>query len=152
MPYDDISLGRICGSSGQRVFFELPHVALKLDLAILGDDGAVQILGEAKRALHMLNRLLAEVQERYSREDPGEQGRNESRQLAWRLWQTRAQYLWFIGPGDRRAYRVHHSPLAFERLVSLPGAQEIGLADIPTQHLNVPILRAQRFGRSRQTA
>ena len=121
------------------------HRDLKPSNVIVASDGAVKVLGEAKRALRMLDRLLAEAQERYSREDPGEQGRNEARQLAWRLWQTRAKYLWFIGPGERRAYRVHHSPLTFEHLVSLPRAQEIGLAHIPTQRLNIPILRAQRF-------
>jgi hypothetical protein len=41
------------GYPSERVFFELPHVALKLDLAILGDDGGVLVLGEAKRAVFM---------------------------------------------------------------------------------------------------
>jgi hypothetical protein len=130
----------------QRVFFELPNVALKLDLAILGDDGAVVVLGEAKRALHMLDHLLIEVQKRYNRQDPGEQGRNEARQLAWRLWQTRARFLWFIGPGERRAYRVRYAPLLFERLPSLPRAEEISLAHIPKERLGIPVLRTQGSG------
>src|SRR5262249_35226579 len=127
-----------------RVFFELPHVALKLDLAIVNDDGTVAVLGEAKRAAHMLDRLLAEVEGRYSEQDPGEQGRNEARQRAWRLWQTKAPHLWFLGPGERRAYRVHHSPLSFERLPALPRAQDVGLAHVPRERLRVPVLRAPR--------
>jgi hypothetical protein len=90
----------------------------------------------------MLDHLLSEVEQRYSQQDPGEQGRNEARQLAWRLWQTKAAYLWFIGPGERRAYRVRHAPLQFERLPSLPRAEDIGLVDIPSTSLGVPILRA----------
>jgi hypothetical protein len=85
------------GYPSERVFFELPHVALKLDLAILGDDGGVLVLGEAKRAVFMVDALLKEIQHRYSTEDPGEEGRNEARQLAWRLWRTRTPYFWFIG-------------------------------------------------------
>src|SRR6266446_26602 len=50
------------GYPSGRVFFELPHVALKLDLAILNDEGTVVVLGEAKRALHMLDHLLAAVE------------------------------------------------------------------------------------------
>src|SRR3989442_4742600 len=54
------------GYSSQRVFFELPHVALKLDLAIVGDDGAIVVLGEAKRAVVMLDPILKDIQDRYS--------------------------------------------------------------------------------------
>lgn len=129
------------GYPSDRVLFELPHKALKLDLAILSDDGAVVVLGEAKRALFMLDRVLTEVQERYASVDPGEQGRNEARQLAWRLWQTRAPYLWFIGPGERRAYRMSYSPLAFEALPSLPRAEHLGLGHRPERRLPVPTLR-----------
>jgi len=129
------------GYPSERVLFELPHTSLKLDLAILSDAGAVVVLGEAKRALFMLDRILTEVQERYGSVDPGEQGRNEARQLAWRLWQTRAPYLWLIGPGERRAYRMRYTPLAFEPLPSLPRADSIGLAHRPERGLAAPILR-----------
>lgn len=132
------------GYPSERVFFELPHVALKLDLAILGDDGAVLVLGEAKRAVFMLDALLKEIQYRYSAEDPGEEGRNEARQLAWRLWRTRAPYFLFIGPAGRRAYRVRYEPLAFEPLPSLPRAKDIGLAHDPPRRLGVPILRERQ--------
>jgi hypothetical protein len=37
--------------------------------------------------------------------DSGEQGRNEARQLVWRLWQTRAPYLWFIVPSTVPPFR-----------------------------------------------
>jgi len=129
------------GYPSERVLFELPHTALKLDLAILSDDGAVVVLGEAKRALVMLDRILTQVQGRYGSEDPGEQGRNEARQLAWRLWQTRAPYLWFIGPGERQAYRMRYAPLGFDALPSLPRAEDLGLARRPEHRLPVPILR-----------
>jgi len=129
------------GYPSERVLFELPHAALKLDLAILSDDGAVVVLGEAKRALFMLDRILTEVQGRYGSEDPGEQGRNEARQLAWRLWQTRAPYLWLIGPGERRAYRMRYAPLVFDELPSLPRADQTGLAHHPERRLAVPIMR-----------
>ncbi len=129
------------GYPSERVLFELPHAALKLDLAILDDDKAVVVLGEAKRSLFMLDRIVTEIQEQYGTEDPGEQGRNEARQLAWRLWRTRAPYLWFIGPGERRAYRMRYAPLAFEALPSLPRAEGLGLAHRPERCLAVPILR-----------
>lgn len=129
------------GYPSERVFFELPHVALKLDLAILDDDGAVLVLGEAKRAVVMLNALLKEIQDRYSTEDPGEEGRNEARQLAWRLWRTRAPYFWFIGPAGRRAYRVRYAPLAFESLPGLPRAEALGLTHVPARTIGAPTLR-----------
>jgi hypothetical protein len=130
------------GYPGDRVRFELPSSALKLDLAILDDDGAIVIMGEAKRSVSMLDRIFTEVQERYRAMNPGEQGRNEAHQLAWRLWRTGARYLWFIGPGERRAYRVSYAPLAFESLPSLPRAEEIGLAHVPTLRPALPNLRA----------
>jgi hypothetical protein len=89
----------------------------------------------------MLDDILKEVEDRYRETDPGEEGRNEARQLAWRLWRTRAPYLWLIGPGHRRAYRVRYEPLAFERLANLPRAEEIGLAHVPVRHLSPPNLR-----------
>ena len=129
------------GYPAERVFFELPHRALKLDMAIVSDDGAVFVLGEAKRAVSKLDAILAEVRNRYSAADPGEEGRNEARQLAWRLWRTRAPYLWLIGPAERRAYRVRYEPLEFEALPALPRANEVGLTHVPKGRLAVPILR-----------
>jgi hypothetical protein len=128
------------GYPSQRVFFELPHVALKLDLAIVDDDGAITVLGEAKRAVLMLDAILKEIQDWYSTVDPGEEGGNEARQLAWRLWRTRAPYLWFIGPAERRAYRVRYAPLALEPLPALPSAKDVGLAHVPTRRVEVPTL------------
>jgi hypothetical protein len=132
------------GYPSDRVFFELPRVALKLDLAIVGDDGAIAVLGEAKRAVLMLDAILKEIHDRYSNADPGEEGRNEARQLAWRLWQTRAPYSWFIGPAERRAYRVRYAPVAFEPLPALPRAKDIGLAHVPARLVAVPNLRGQQ--------
>jgi hypothetical protein len=132
------------GYPRERVFFELPPAALRLDLAILADDGAVAILGEAKHSGSMLDPLLAEVQDRYGTADPGPEGRNEARQLAWRLWRTRAPYLWLVGPAERRAYRVRHAPLGFEPLPRLPCASDIGLGHLPARRLSIPILRARQ--------
>jgi hypothetical protein len=129
------------GYSSERVFFELPHAVLKLDLAILSDETTVIVLGEAKRAVNMLDNILKNVEDRYGEADPGEEGRNEARQLAWSLWRTQAPYLWLIGPGNRRAYRVHYTPLAFQRLAKLPRAEEIGLAHVPPRRLSLPNLR-----------
>jgi len=129
------------GYPSERVFFELPHRALKLDMAIVRDDGSVFVLGEAKRSVPKLDAILSDVRSRYSIEDPGEEGRNEARQLAWRLWQTRAPYLWLIGPAERRAYRVGYEPLEFEALTQLARADAVGLAHIPQRCLAVPTLR-----------
>jgi hypothetical protein len=132
------------GYPAERVFFELPPAALKLDFAVVRDDGEVVVLGEAKRAVGMLDPILREIQDRYRMADPGAEGRNEARQLAWRLWRTRAPYLWFIGPGERRAYRVRYAPLAFEALPALPAATEIGLGHVPARRPGVPDLRGRR--------
>lgn len=132
------------GYPSERVFFELPHRALKLDIAIVRDDGNVLVLGEAKRSVQKLDAILLEVRSRYSIADPGEQGRNEARQLAWRLWRTRAPYLWLIGPGDRRAFRVGYEPLNLEALPQLPRADEVGLAHVPEERLAVPTLRQRQ--------
>ena len=132
------------GYPSGRVFFELPPTALKLDLAIVTDDGAITIVGEAKRAVVMLDAILAEIQNRYSTTDPGEEGRNEARQLAWRLWRTRAPYLWFIGPAERRTYRVSYEPLAFEALPALPPAKDLGLAHVPARPIAIPVLRRRQ--------
>jgi len=132
------------GYPSGRIFFELPHPALKLDLAIVRDDGTVFVLGEAKRSVSKLDAVLADVRNRYSVADPGEEGRNEARQLAWRLWRTRAPYLWLIGPAERRAYPVGYEPLEFEALPQLPRASEAGLAHVPNPRLTVPFLRPRQ--------
>lgn len=129
------------GYPSDRVLFELPDQALKLDLAILNDAGEVIVLGEAKRALPMLNNLVEEVSRHYREADPGEEGRNESRQLAWRLWRTRTPILWLIGPGERRVYKISYGPINFERIRGLPAASEIGLNSPPAKHLGIPNLR-----------
>jgi hypothetical protein len=131
------------GYPSERVLFELPDQALKLDLAILNDEGKVIVVGEAKRALLMLDNLLNEVLQHYREVDPGSEGRNESRQLAWRLWRTRAPFLWLIGPGERRAYKLSYGPINFERIPRLPAASDIGLGSPPARHLGIPNLRKE---------
>ncbi len=90
----------------QRVLFELPGSAMQLDLAVLDDGGRVVVLGEAKRAGAMLDKLLDDVLARFSTEAPGPESKrrgDEARQLAWRLWSVRPSRLWLIGPGRRAA-------------------------------------------------
>ena len=130
------------GYPASRVFFELPDIALKIDVAVLDDQGKVVILGEAKRRSDMLDRLVEEIQRHYNERNPGKEARNEARQLAWRLWQTRAPFLWLIGPGDRHAYSVGYDPLTLKRLPSLPRADNFNLGTEPPTSLSVPVLRA----------
>jgi hypothetical protein len=129
------------GYPSERVLFELPDQALKLDLAILDDEGKIVVLGEAKRALRMLDNLISIVLRDYRDADPGPEGRNEPRQLAWRLWRTRAPYLWLIGPGDHRAYKVSYGPLCLERIPRLPAASDMGINSPPPRRLGIPDLR-----------
>ena len=129
------------GYPASRVFFELPDIALKIDLAILDDHRNVVILGEAKRRCDMLDRIVHEIQLHYGERNPGKEARNEPRQLAWRLWQTRAPFLWLIGPGERPAYSVRYDPLTLKRLPSLPRAESLNLAAEPQVPLSVPVLR-----------
>jgi hypothetical protein len=129
------------GYPEQRVFFELPDIALKIDLALLDNHGQIEVLGEAKRRCDMLDPLVEGIRRRYSEHDPGKEARNEARQLAWRLWQTRAPFLWLIGPGERHAYSVSYEPLMLKRLPSLPRADGLNLAAAPPAPLSVPVLR-----------
>jgi hypothetical protein len=134
------------GFHHHRVLFELPDAALKLDLAVLDDGGVVHVLGEAKRDGRQLKALRAEVEAKYAEVNPGKKGRNEAQQLAWRLWTTRAPYLWLIGPGERQAYRVHYDPLRLEPLQRLPSASELGLTKAPAAMLSPPRLSGSVMG------
>jgi hypothetical protein len=132
-----------------RVFFELPDKALQLDLAAIDDDDHVVVLGEAKRESPMLDRIAKGVVERFGSTAPTEDSKkrgDEVRQLAWRLWTTRAPYLWLVGPGARQGYACSYGPLRLERLAALPKAQDLGLAGMSRGPLEVPDLR----GRSKQ--
>ena len=105
-------------------------MALQLDLAVLDDTGRVAVLGEAKRDNAMLDRLLADVIARFSQEPPGLESKkrgDEARQLAWRLWTVRPQFLWLIGPGHRPAWRCSFDPLLLTPLDELPSAIETGI-------------------------
>ena len=137
--YADVILN--LGYPSNRVLFELPDKALKLDLAVVGDKQEVLVLGEAKRTAPMLDKLVADVIGMYGSVNPGEQGHNESRQLAWRLWTTRAPFLWLIGPGVRAAYAVEYAPLRLTALHSLPTAGELEVQHDPGSPLPPPILR-----------
>ena len=97
---------------GGRVLFELPGSALRLDLAILDDDGRVVVLGEAKRDTAMLEKLRTNVDRRYAGAAPDmTTTKDEARQLAWRLWTVAPDYTWLIGPNHRPAFTTSTSPL-----------------------------------------
>jgi hypothetical protein len=139
-----VELVRRLGYPPGRVLFELPHRSLQLDLAVLADLGTVAVLGEAKRAAGMLGPLVAAVRNRFSQAPPGEETRrrgDEARQLAWRLWMTRAPYLWLVGPGIRRAYRCSYAPLVLETIPSLPSAADLGLTHPPAVQMAPPTLQ-----------
>src|SRR5690349_18635482 len=113
-----------------RVLFDTPHSALQLDLAVLDDDSRVRVLGEAKKESKALDRLECGLLEHLG-EEPDPRRGDEPRQLAWRLWRTRAEYLWLVGPGDRRAFRVTYEPLALEPMEDLPPGPSVGLDSGP---------------------
>lgn len=131
------------GYSKDRVLFELPAASLQLDLAVLDDDGAVVVLGEAKRDVAMLPKLARAVSERFSEIAPGEESKkrgDEARQLAWRLWTVAPRFTWLIAPGQRLAFETSLSPLALRPLSALPHASEIGLDHRPPRKLEPPVL------------
>jgi hypothetical protein len=107
------------GFHRHRVLFDTPAKALQLDLAVLGDSGQVVVLAEAKKESADLDKLVRGLM-KHPLEAPDPKSGDEPRQLAWRLWLTRAPYLWLVGPSDRRAYRVTYEPMQFERLDRLP--------------------------------
>lgn len=133
------------GYDRNRVLFELPGSALRLDLAILDDDGRVAVLGEAKRDNTMLDRLLNDVIRRFGNERPSEESKkrgDEARQLAWRVWTVRPELLWLIGPGHRTAWRCAYEPLRFDPLGDLPSATETGMTARPDKLLPPPDLQS----------
>jgi hypothetical protein len=138
-----VELVRRLGYPAGRVLFELPPRSLQLDLAVLTDQGTVAVLGEAERDAGMLDPLTDAVRRRFSQAPPGEETRrrgDEARQLAWRLWRTRAPYLWLVGPGVRRAYRSSFDPLSLDTIPSLPTAEQLGLVNQPAAPVTPPTL------------
>src|SRR6266511_393964 len=80
---------------------------------------------------------------RFSQAPPGEETRrrgDEARQLAWRLWLTRAPHLWLVGPGARRAYRCSYAPLVLDTTPSLPSAEKLRLTRPPAAQMVPPTL------------
>jgi hypothetical protein len=94
----------------------------------------VVVLAEAKRGVGMLKTLRLRVHDRY-RDSPPDMtpGKDEARQLAWRLWTVKPDYTWLIGPGHRAAFRTTTSPLCLEPTNDsrLPPASELGLETRP---------------------
>jgi hypothetical protein len=139
-----VELIRRLGYPAERVLFELPARSLQLDIAVLTDDGTVGIVGEAKRAAGRLDPMVQAIRQRFSGVQPGEETKrrgDEARQLAWRLWMTKTQYLWLIGPGVRHTYGCTYHPLVLHPLASLAGAGELALDNPPTTQLAPPSLQ-----------
>ena len=97
------------------------------------------ILGEAKKESSDLDKLERGLL-KHQGEQPQPKRGDEARQLAWRLWITRAPYLWLIGPSDRRAFRVTYAPLTLSHLERLPSGDELGLGDGPATVMPPPRL------------
>jgi hypothetical protein len=139
--YVDAVLG--LGYPHERVLFELPASAMRLDLAILDDAGRVVVLGEAKRDVGMLATLRDSMIRRFADAAPGEDSKrrgDEARQLAWRIWTVEPDYIWLIAPGRRDAFRCRTAPLHLEPLQGLPPAGHLGLAKAPPTQLPIPRL------------
>jgi hypothetical protein len=134
-----VELIRDLGYHRNRVLFDTPQAALQLDLAVLDDDGAVIILGEAKKESSDLDKLLTGLLTYQGEQPPPKRG-DEPRQLAWRLWVTRAPFLWLVGPSDRRAFRVDYEPLTLTPVGRLPSGPAMGLAGGPAQVMAPPAL------------
>lgn len=131
------------GYPAERVLFELPASGLQLDLAIVDDDGHVLVLGEAKRANDMLDRLLSGMLERFADRSPGPETKkrgDEARQLAWRLWTARPSRLWLISPGSVRSWQCSYDPLRLEEELAPPRAELLELHRRPARMLRPPRL------------
>ena len=129
------------GYHPHRVLFDTPQAALQLDLAVLDDHSKVVVLGEAKKESRDLDRLVSGLL-LHQGEQPRPRRGDEPRQLAWRLWVTRAPYLWLIGPSDRRAYEVRYEPLRLVRRPQLPTGPDLGFDDGPSIMMIPPVLAA----------
>lgn len=141
--YVDLILNR--GFDSNRVLFELPARSLQLDLAVFDNDHRVLILGEAKKDAPFLSKLASRAVERFAFEMPGletKKSGDEIRQLAWRLWVTRAPYLWLIGPGTRLTFRCSYDPLRLDLIDDLPTVNELDLPNIFTGMMDPPNLLA----------
>jgi hypothetical protein len=134
-----VELIRDYGYHRHRVLFDTPERARQLDLAVLDDDSGVRVLGEAKKESKDLDRLEDGL---YAHLDelPEPRRGDEPRQLAWRLWTTRAEYLWLVGPSDRRAFEVTYEPLRLERIERLPSGNTLGLDSGPSAMMEPPTL------------
>ena len=132
-----VELIRDHGYHRNRVLFDTPQAALQLDLAVLADNGSVAILGEAKKESTDLDKLERGLLS-HQGEQPAPRRGDEPRQLAWRLWITRAPFLWLVGPSDRRAYRVTYEPLELEAIDNLPGGHAMGLGSGPSTVMDPP--------------
>jgi len=129
------------------VLSELPAVALQLDLAILDDRSRVVVLGEAKREVGMLEKLRHRVLERFADGPPGPETKrrgDEARQLSWRLWTVRPEYLWLIAPGERVTFRGAYDPLVLTPVGALAAAGELGSRSVVATVARAAAARGRR--------
>lgn len=129
------------GYPAGRVLFELPGSALQLDLAVLDNTGRVVVLGEAKRDKAMLETLRSRVESRYTNAPPDmTTSKDETRQLAWRLWTVAPAYTWLIGPNHRPAFKTSTAPLRLQLTEDgrLPTAAALDLDGPPPMPMMTP--------------
>ena len=120
------------------VRFETPgrEHGLDLDLAVVAGDGTVVIVGEAKKTSRELDLLLAAMAQHFAA-DPGTPvgvtGMAKAAwKLAYRLWATRAPWLWLVGPSDRRAFEVSYERhLTLTARPALPSPSALGVQTGP---------------------
>jgi len=86
-----VELIRDLGYHHNRVLFDTPADSGQLDLAIMGDSAAVVVLARPRGSPMDLDRLLAGLTAHVDAEPTFRRG-DEPRQLAWRLWRTRAPF------------------------------------------------------------
>lgn len=97
--------------------FETDNSEMNLDLAVVAEDGAVLLLGEAKTEASQVRALAADVLQFTS--DPGKAppkstagapagAQREAWKLAHQLWMLRPPFLWLVASGERLALAVDY--------------------------------------------
>lgn len=110
------------------VRFATPDNELRLDLAVLADDGRVLLVGVARAESLLLQKLEALV--------PTFEGNGprpvrsalgcDAHQVATQLWATRAPYLFLVAAGARRVLRVSYGrTITLTPMKALPPAGQL---------------------------
>lgn len=136
-----VELITVLGFPVTTVRFETPgrEHDLDLDLAVVHGDGLVSIVGEAKKTRRELDQLVAAMQQHLAAECGPPVGVSGMAKAAWklthRLWATRADWLWLVGPSERRTFAVAYGDsITLSARPSLPTPAAIGLGIGPAEH------------------